>query len=90
MALLGYVQVVLPDLSPGAALRLELGQDLDEPEQLATVCLLATGLKYIWATRTEKKAVILYKMRAEIEARISVLRRTKHIGAGNLMSDMIG
>ena len=88
-ALLGFLHLVVPDLSPEAALHLEFGQDLQEQEQLATVCLLATGLKYIWSTRMEKKLVILYKMRAEIEAKISVLRRTSHSGAGDLMADMI-
>ena len=89
MALLGYVQSVVPNISAEAALRLELGQDMTEGEQLATVCLLATGLKFIWSTRTEKKSVILFKMRAEIETQISILRRTRHSSAGDLMLEMI-
>ena len=89
LALLGYVQLIVPNLSAEAALRLELGQDMTEEEQLATVCLLATGLKYIWTTRTEKKCVILFKMRAEIETQISIIRRTRHSAAGDLMLEMI-
>ena len=59
------------------ALRLELGPDLSDVDQLAVVCLLATGLIYIWATRVLKKAIYLYKMWAEVEAKISILRKTR-------------
>ena len=89
LALLGYLQVVIPDLSAEAALSLEFGQGLEQHEQLAAVCLLATGLKYLWSTRVEKKSVILFKMRADIESKISVLRRTRHREAGELMFEMI-
>ena len=88
-ALLGHVQVLAPDLSPEAALRLELGGELSPDEELATMCLLATGLKYIWDARAEKKQVTLFKMRAEVEARISILRRTRHSKAGDLMLEML-
>ena len=87
--LLGHVQILVPDLSPEAALRLEFGQDLSNDEELATACLLAAGLKYIWEARVEKKPVTTFKMRAEIEARISILRRTRHKGAGELMLEML-
>ena len=87
--LLGYVQKMVPDLSPEAALRLELGEDLSNDEELATTCIIAAGLKYIWEARVEKKPVTIFKMRAEVEARISILRRTRHRGAGELMGDML-
>ena len=45
LALLGYVQVIVPDISPEAALRLELGMQLDEKEELAIMCMLAAGMK---------------------------------------------
>ena len=87
--LLGHVQVLVPDLTPEAALRLEFAEDLSHDEELATTCLLAAGLKYIWESRVHKKQVTIYKMRAEVEARISILRRTRHRGAGDLMLDML-
>ena len=62
-------------------LRLELGQGLDEVDLLAAVWGLSVGLKYIWDTRVEKKAVYLYKMRVEIEARI--------LDSGNKMLSLI-
>lgn len=89
LALLGYVQVLVPGLSPEAALRLELGRQLTEKEELATICLLATGLKYIWEARVEKKQVRTFKMRSEVEARVSILRRTRHTEAGVTILEMI-
>ena len=89
LALLGYVQQVIPNLNPEDALRLELGHDHSDVDQLASVCLLSTGLKYIWETRAEKKPITLYKMRAEIEAKISILRRTRHGNSAIKMLEMI-
>ena len=89
LALLGYVQVLVPDLSPEAALRLELGIQLEEKEELAIMCMLASGMKYIWETRVEKKQVQTYKMRSEVEARVSILRKTRHKEAGNKMLEMM-
>ena len=88
-ALIRYVQKVVPSLTPEGGLRLELDEDLGEEDQLAVACLLATGLKYIWETRAEKKTIILYKMKAEIEARISLLRRTRYWKSGDRMLEMI-
>ena len=89
LALLGYLQVLCPNISQEDALHLQLGHDLAVQEQLAAVCLLATGLQYIWSTRVEKKSVILFKMRSEIEAKISVLRRTRYSSAGDKIAEMI-
>ena len=63
-----------PGLTPEAALRLELDIELEEKEELTIITMLACGLKYIWEARLEKKTVYLFKMRAEVEARVSVLR----------------
>ena len=89
LALLGYIQAVVPDLSTEAALRLELGNQLTEIEELATMYVLAIGLKYIWEARVERKQVILYKMRSEVEARVTILRQTRHTRAANLMLEMM-
>ena len=87
--MIGYLQSCIPQLSADEAVRVDLGQELDDVDQLAAVCLLATGLKYIWDTRTEKKVVYLYRMRAEIEARISILRKTRYSDSGIRMQEMI-
>ena len=45
--------------------------------------------KYIWETRSEKKTVSLHKMRAEIEAKVSILRKTRYYLSGDKMLEMI-
>ena len=89
LALLGYGQTFVPNLSPESALKLDLGSELSEQKVLATVCVLATGLKYIWQARQDKKQVATFRMRAEIEAIISILRKTRHREAGDHMMEMI-
>ena len=89
LSLLGYVQSLVPDLSPEAALRLELGTVLTEEQELATVTLLACGLKYIWDARVEKKQVQTFKMRAEAEARVTILRKTRYHESGNMIMGML-
>jgi hypothetical protein len=88
-ALLGHLQHAVPDLTPEAALRLEFGTDLNADEELATVYTLAAGLKYIWETRIEKKQLSLHRMRSELEAWVSILRRTRHRNSALLMLEMM-
>ena len=76
LGLLGWVQGVSPDLSPEGAVRLQLVQGLADDEVLAAVYLLAIGFRYIWVIRKVKKKISLHKMRSEIEAMISILRKT--------------
>ena len=89
LGLLGYAQTTVPNLSPEAALKLDLGAALSDKEELATICLLATGWLYIWEARSNKKRVCLYRMRAEVEAMITILRKSRHREVGELMVEMI-
>jgi hypothetical protein len=88
-ALLGYAQKASPNLSPKESLKLHIGHNLQKEEELAVVCLLATGWLYIWQARLEKKQVCLFRMRAELEAMISVLRTSRHGKTGEIMLEMI-
>ena len=89
LALLGYLQKAVQNLSPEAALRLEFGEEHHETDQLALVCLRSTGLQYIWEARANKKVVSLFKMRSEIELKVSILRKTRHREAGDKMLELI-
>ena len=54
--------------------------------------LIATGLQLIWKNRQLKKATSTWSMRSEMEARISLLRRTrkkKLVEAGDILENMI-
>ena len=89
LALLGCVQQILPDLSSEAAVLLDFECTLPEEENLAVQCILITGLKYIWEARLAKKVVTKYRMRAEIEARVSILRKTRFQSSAMLVADLI-
>ena len=89
LTLLGYVQHVVPNLSPEAALLLDFQQSLTSEESLAACVMLSTGLKYIWETRVNKKVVTTFNMRAEIEARVSILRRTRHEPSGQIIEEIL-
>ena len=51
LALLGWVQGVAPALLPEGALQLKIQNTLSPEDELAVVCMLATGLKHIWEAR---------------------------------------
>ena len=89
LALLGLLQGVLPDLSPERAVQLQLGDDLPQDEELAVMYLLATSLKFIWDTRVSKKQVVLHQMRSELEARITILRKSKYRDAAMKMTELL-
>ena len=83
------VELLHAGLSPQAMLKLDFGQELDETDQLATLVILATGLMYIWQARSDKKVVVQYKMKAEIEAVISILRKTRYCASADRMLEII-
>ena len=89
LALLGCVQQLVPGLSPEAAVRLEFGLSLSEEETLAALYTLTTGLKYIWEARLAKKVVTKYKMRTEIEARVTLLRKSRYQVAGSRVAELL-
>ena len=51
LTLVGWAQQILPDLSPESILNLDIPPMASQDEELALICSLATGLKYIWKTR---------------------------------------
>ena len=87
--LLSFAQAAVPGLPPEAMLKLDFGQELEETDQLATLNILATGLMYIWQARSDKKVVVQHKMRSEIEAVISILRKTRFSIAADRMLELI-
>jgi hypothetical protein len=51
--------------------------------------MLGSGLKYIWETRIERKQVRTFKKRSEVKAKISILRRARFKGSGDIMWDVM-
>ena len=89
LALLGCVQQIIPDLSADVAVRLDFRLRLTDEENMAALYILITGLKYIWEMRSAKKVVLKYKMRAEIEAMVSILRKTRHQNTATRIEELI-
>ena len=89
LALLGCVQQLVPDLSPEAAVRVDFGCLLQEDQNLAVQIILITSLKYIWESRLAKKMVSMFRMRAEIEARVAILNQARHQSSAEIITDLI-
>ena len=85
LTLVGWAQQFLPDLTPESILNLDIPPMASQDEELAVICTLATGFKYIWETRAAKKTIETYKMRAEVEAKIIILRKSRYWEAGRVM-----
>ena len=87
--LLGYAHITIPGLSPQGLLRLDFGCELEDDDLLATLCIISTGLNYIWQARADKKVVSQFMMRAEIEAIITILRKTRYEASADRMLEII-
>ena len=83
LSIIQWTQRIVPDLTPDASLRLDFGDSLNPGEQLAATSIIATGLRTIWLARSKKERVDVYRVRAEIEALISLLRRSRHQEVGD-------
>ena len=87
-SMLQWVKSYDSDLNAVRCLRLDIRADV--PFTLPTIMVLATGLSLIWANRKLKKVTTVWAMRAELEARVQLLRRTRRIReAGNILCTMI-
>ena len=89
LATLGWAQRVTPYVTADSALRLELRGEPDDSQRLAATTIIAIGLCYIWEARINKKKVGRYDVRAELEATISLMRRTRHREAGEIIRDAL-
>ena len=86
---MSYLQITVPDTSSKSMLKLDFRHKLDDKDSLATLSILSTGFQYIWQARADKKVVNQYRMRAEIEASISILRKTRFAASADKMLEMI-
>ena len=87
--LLSYVHLSVPGLQPLGMLSLAFGVELEAVDKLATLAIIATGLEYIWQARAEKKVVSQFRMRSEVEAAISILRKTRWSAVADRMMEII-
>ena len=81
------LQNFAPDLDVESALRLEL--NVEEDLELPLVWLLATVFHSIWNLRVEKSRIQLYEIRAQLEAKINLLRETRFRNATVLLDQFV-
>ena len=85
--LVSCLQTIVPDIQPAAILRLEFG-DLGEEITLAVTWVTAIVLKHIWKERDAGSTIHPYKVRADLEQYINLLRTTRFDDAVNHLNDL--
>ena len=80
------LQDCVPGLQPSAILRLEWGNP-SEDLCLAITWLTAITLRFIWKERETGSTIQAYKVRAELEQYINLLRTTRFKTASNLLNN---
>ena len=76
-----------PDLTARASLRLDL--DVNSVYQVAVITLLATGFKLIWDRRCAGRTVAPLDIKAELEARKTILMNSRFYWAGQMLTGAI-
>ena len=74
-ALITTITYLLPNLTTRKILLLDFV--LDETKEFPAVWIVGNFLQLVWSLRIEKRQVRLYSIRAEMEARASLLRETR-------------
>ena len=86
--LLTVAQKIVPELRPNTFLQLQFGH-LTREIELAMMYLAATGLSCIWEARLKRSYVCHVKMRAELEAMVLILRKSRYCAAGDALADIL-
>ena len=81
------LQDFVPNITVDAALRLEI--NIEEEMELPLVWMLATVFQAIWKLRVDKSRVVLYEVRAQLEARINLLRETRFNSTANRLDQIV-
>ena len=73
----------------GAERLLQLDGDVGQDDELAIVWWLAAGFMAIWEMRSAAKKIEPYLVRAQLEAKINLLRETKFEGALSRLENLL-
>ena len=84
--LLNCLSAHMPRPSPNQVLT--LGFDTSTGEELPLVWFTGFFLQNIWSARIQKKQPQLFSIRADLEARASILRETRHRDAAIVIGEM--
>ena len=86
--LLHVLQQFIPGIEADAVLRLEHG-DISQETSLPLTLVTAIILQAVWKERESKTQVRGYRIRAELEQYINLLRTTRHTETTNMLTRMI-
>ena len=86
-ALLLTLRQTIPALTAEAALRLEL--NVSAEQELPHVWLLSASLLSIWEQRQSSRRVQPYLVRAELEAKVNLIRKASYQNCATLLNDKI-
>ena len=81
------LESVVPSIEVEAVLRLELG--VEEDLELPVVWMISTVFSAIWKLRTDKSRVQLYKIRAQLEAKVNLLRETRFTNSAIVLDEFV-
>ena len=84
---LASIEEYTPHVLPEQVLRLEF--KIPEEQKLPIVWLLASVLNIVWNLRRSKSRVQLYEVRAQMEAKINLLRETRHSNAAIILDQIV-
>ena len=88
LSLLSVAQIHIPDITAASLLRLEL-TSISEEYELPLATFISAALLAIWDKRYTKSRIILYDIRATLEARCQLLRETRYESKVPIIRDMI-
>ena len=86
--LLHIVQTSLPDMTAASLLRLEL-TSVEVDDELSTVTFISAFLKEIWDNRHARSRIASVEIRATIEARCLLLRKSRWRNSIATLTNMI-
>ena len=86
-ALMDTLSISQPNLSPSKVLTLSF--EVEEEMELPVVWLTTNILQKIWDFRKEKKRCDLVRVRADLEARVSLLRESRFSEPAAIISQML-
>ena len=81
------LESVVPSIEVEAVLRLELG--VEEDLELPVVWMISTVFSAIWKLRADKSRVQLYEIRAQLEAKVNLLRETRFTTSATILDEFV-
>ena len=87
--LLRCLTTLIPHLQPRQMLALNFDTDLQANHNMAVTWFTANGLYEIWGARIKKKRPELFLIRATLEAKIMLLRKSRYSYICDIISTML-